>query len=206
MKGMFRGLAAVAVVTVMASAGPASAQVATWDIDPSHSQATFQVKHLMVTNVRGDFGKMTGVVSWDGTDFSTVQAEATIDVASVSTREQKRDDHLRSPDFFDVATYPTMTFKSKRAQPVGPTRFKLVGDLTMRGVTKEVTLDVEATAPIKDMRGGTRIGAQATTKINRQEFGVKWNRALDAGGVVVGDEVAITIDLALVKKATPASE
>ena len=201
MKRMVLALTAASVATVIVTTRPASAQVATWDIDPAHSQATFQVRHLMVTNVRGDFGKMKGSVSWDGQDFSTVQAEATIDVASVNTREQKRDDHLRSPDFFDVTTHPTMTFKSKRSQEVGPNKFKLVGDLTMRGVTKEVTLDVEATAPIKDMRGSTRIGAQATTKINRQDFGVKWNRSLDAGGVVVGDEVGITIDLALVKKA-----
>lgn len=201
MNRMSLALTAAALATVVAGAAPASAQVTTWDIDPSHSQATFQVRHLMVTNVRGDFGKMTGTVNWDGRDFSTVQAEATIDVSSVNTREQKRDDHLRSPDFFDVASHPSMTFKSKRAQLVGPKKFKLVGDLTMRGVTKEVTLDVEATDPITDMRGATRVGAQATTKINRQDFGVKWNRALDAGGVVVGDEVGVTIDLALVKKA-----
>jgi polyisoprenoid-binding protein YceI len=183
---------------VLAAALPSAAQTTEWKIDPAHSQATFQVRHLMVTNVRGDFGKMSGTVQWNGKDFTTVQAEATIDVASINTREQKRDDHLRSPDFFDAATHPSITFKSKRAEPTGPGAFKLIGDLTIRGVTKEVVLDVEATDIVKDPRGGSRVGAQATTTVNRQDFGVKWNRTLDTGGVVVGDDVKITIDLALV--------
>lgn len=194
-------LGVMTALAAMASALPAAAQTTTWQIDPAHSRATFQVRHLMVTNVRGDFGKMSGKATWDGEDFATVQADATIDVTSIDTREPKRDDHLRSPDFFDAATYPTITFKSTRAEAVGPKTFKLVGDLTIRGVTKEVTLDVEATDVVKDPRGGLRIGAQATTTINRQEFGVKWNRTLDTGGVVVGDEVKITIDLALVQAA-----
>lgn len=186
---------------VLAASLPVAAQGTTWQIDPAHSQATFQVRHLMVTNVRGDFGKMSGKVDWDGKSFATVQADATIDVASISTREPKRDDHLRSPDFFDVANHPSITFQSKRVQAAGPKKFKLIGDLTIRGVTKEVTLDVEATDIVKDPRGGSRIGAQATTTINRQDFGVKWNRALDTGGVVVGDEVKIMIDLALTSPA-----
>ena len=197
-----RNIAAVALlVAATVAPSPARAQAATWDIDSSHSAASFAVTHMMVTTVRGEFGKMSGKISFDGKDFAGVKAEATIDAATINTREPKRDDHLKSPDFFDVATYPTITFTSKRAEVVGPRKFKLVGDLTMRGVTKEVTLNVEATEPVKGMRGETRIGAQATTRINRQDFGVKWNRALDAGGVVVSDEVDVTLDLALVQAA-----
>jgi polyisoprenoid-binding protein YceI len=126
---------------------------------------------------------------------------ATIDVNSVNTREQKRDDHLRSADFFEVAKFPTITFVSKRAETAGDGKFKLVGDLTMKGVTKEVALDVTGpTAPVKGGRGETRVGATATTTINRKDFGVTWNRVLDTGGVAVSDEVQVTIDLALVQK------
>jgi len=198
---MKRLIATVSTVLALAWATPAAAQADTWEIDAAHSSASFAVRHLMVATVRGEFGKMSGKISFDGKDFAAVKAEATIDATTVNTREQKRDEHLKSPDFFDVATYPTISFTSKRAEVVGPRKFKLVGDLTMRGVTKEVTLDVEATEPVKGMRGETRIGAQATTRINRQDFGVKWNRSLDTGGVVVSDSVDVTLDLALVKAA-----
>jgi polyisoprenoid-binding protein YceI len=192
---------ALALATLVAAAAPAAAQTATWDIDATHSSATFSVRHLMVTTVRGEFGKMSGSVTFDGKNFAGVTAKATIDATTINTREPKRDEHLKSPDFFDVATHPTITFTSKRAEAAGPNRFRLVGDLTLRGVTREVVLDVEATAPVKGARGEDRVGATATTTINRQDFGVKWNRSLDAGGVVVSDEVKVTIDLALVKKA-----
>ena len=193
--------AALATVAALgAAASPARAQSAKWDIDPSHSSASFAVTHLMVATVRGEFGKMSGQIGFDGSNFAAVQAEAVIDATTISTREAKRDDHLKSPDFFDVAKYPTITFKSKRAEPAGANAFRLVGDLAMRGVTREVTLDVKATDQVKGVRGETRIGAQATTKLNRKDFGVSWNRALDSGGVVVGDEVTVTIDLSLVKK------
>jgi len=198
---MKRLIATLSAAIALAWVTPAGAQTDTWEIDSAHSSAGFAVRHLMVTTVRGEFGKMSGKVSFDGKDFAGVKAAATIDATTINTREQKRDDHLKSPDFFDVATHPTITFTSKRAEVVGPRKFKLVGDLTMRGVTKEVTLNVEATEPVKGMRGETRIGAQATTRINRQDFGVKWNRALDAGGVVVSDEVDVTLDLALVQAA-----
>jgi polyisoprenoid-binding protein YceI len=171
-----------------------------WDIDPSHSSAQFHVRHLMISNVRGEFGKMSGQILFDGEDFSTLEAEAEVQVASVDTREPKRDEHLRSADFFDAANYPTIAFKSKRVEGVSDKKFKLVGDLTMRGVTKEITLDVEATPIIKDMRGETRIGAQASTRLNRRDYGIKWNRTLDAGGVVVSDEVRITLDLELIRQ------
>ena len=177
---------------------PALAQT-TWTIDPAHSAAQFQVKHLMISNVRGEFGKMSGQVAFDGKNYTTIKADAVIEVASINTREPKRDDHLRSADFFDAASFPKITFKSKRVEAVAGNKFNLVGDLTMRGTTKEVTLHVEASPSINGMGGETRIGAQATTKVNRQDFGIKWNRALDAGGVVVGDEVQITLDLELTR-------
>ncbi len=179
---------------------PALAAQDVWNIDASHSSVQFQVKHLMISNVRGEFGEMSGRILFDGEDCSTVKADAVIQVASIDTREPKRDEHLRSADFFDAARYPTITYKSKRVEGVSEKKFKLVGDLTMRGITKEITLDVEATPVIKGMQGETRIGAHATTSLNRQDYGIKWNRALDAGGVVVSDEVRITLDLELVRQ------
>ncbi len=193
---MNRTILAVFTAALLFAIRPATAQ-SNWDIDPSHSAAQFQVKHLMISNVKGEFGKMSGKAVFDGKNYGTVKADATIEVASINTREQKRDEHLRSADFFDATAHPTITFKSKRVEGISGHKFNLVGDLTMRGVTKEVTLNVEATPAIKGMRGETRMGAQATARLNRQDFGVKWNRALDAGGVVVGDEVQITLDLEL---------
>lgn len=177
---------------------PAIAQ-STWAIDSAHSAAQFQVKHLMISTVRGEFSKMSGKVIFDGKNFSSIQVEAGIEVASINTREPKRDDHLRSADFFDTATYPKITFKSKRVEGISGNTFKLVGDLTMRGVTKEITLNVEASPVIKGMGGESRMGAQATGKLNRQDFGVKWNQTLDAGGLAVGNEVQIVIDLELIR-------
>ncbi len=197
MKTIRRFLSCAAVLAF--AAAPAAADE--WVIDKSHSGAFFSVKHMMVTNVRGEFGSLSGTVRFDGQDVKSVRVEATIDAASINTREPKRDDHLKSEDFFDVANHPTITFKSKSAAPAGEGKFKVVGDLTMRGVTKEVTLEVEGpTAPIQDPRGNTKIGATATTTLNRKDFGVSWNRVLDTGGVVVGDDVKVTIELALAKK------
>jgi polyisoprenoid-binding protein YceI len=190
---------AVFAVTLIAAIQPAAAQ-STWTIDPAHSAAQFQVKHLMISTVRGEFGKTSGKVTFDGKNYSTVKAEATINVASISTRELKRDDHLRSPDFFDAAKYPNITFKSKRVESIKGKKFNLVGDLTIRGVTKEITLIVEATPIVKGMTGESRIGAQATAKLNRQDYGVKWNRSLDSGGVVVSDEIQIILDLELIQE------
>jgi polyisoprenoid-binding protein YceI len=187
------------------TAQPILAQT-TWNIDPAHSAAQFQVKHLMISNVRGEFGKMSGIVLFDGKDYSSVKADVVINVASINTREPKRDEHLRSADFFDAAAHPKITFKSKRVENVSGNKFNLIGDLTIRGVVKEVTLSVEATPIVKGMSGESRIGAQATTRLNRQDFGVKWNRALDTGGVVVGDEVLVTLDLELVQQASKAGK
>jgi polyisoprenoid-binding protein YceI len=184
----------IAVLPVMAQQ--------TWSIDPAHSAAQFQVRHLMISTVRGEFEKMSGTVFFDGKDFSSVRAEAVIEVASINTRVPRRDDDLRSTNFFDAASYPSITFQSKRVEKINGRNFNLVGNLTIRGITKEVTLAVEASPIIKGMGGERRIGAHATTELNRQDFGVQWNRTLDGGGVVVGDEVQITLDLELTQPAT----
>ncbi len=199
---MRKTLFVAAVALAVAVATPAQAQ--TWTIDTGHSGAHFAVRHMMVSTVRGDMGKVTGSVVYDSKNLAAASVEATIDVTAISTRDEKRDAHLKSPDFFDVASYPTMTFKSKRVVPGADGAFKLVGDLTMRGVTKEVTLDVEALRPAIKMGNSSRTGTTATTKINRQDFGVKFSRTMDGGGLVVGDEVTVTIDLELIQQAAPA--
>lgn len=173
-----------------------------WTIDPAHSAAQFSVRHMMVSNVRGEFGKLNGTAVYDPANPGAGSIEATIDATTINTREPRRDEHLRSADFFDTVNYPTITFKSKKIQPAGEGHLKVTGDLTMRGVTKEVVLDVTGlTAEIKDQRGGSRIGASATTRLNRKDFGINWNKALDSGGVVVADEVDVVLDVELVKKA-----
>jgi polyisoprenoid-binding protein YceI len=179
-------------------APPATAQ--TWNIDPAHSAATFTVRHMMVSNVKGSFGRMEGTVEFDGTNLTGIKANAKIDTTTITTNNEKRDAHLKSADFFDVNAHPTITFVSKRAEPAGNGRFRLIGDLTMRGVTKEVVLDVEGPTEPFTAQGAQRVGATATTTLNRQDYGVSWSRALDGGGVVVSDEVRVTIDLALVRK------
>jgi polyisoprenoid-binding protein YceI len=195
---MKRSTLALAALSLAWAVAPAAAQ--TWNIDGTHSQTSFAVKHLMVATVRGEFGKTSGTVEYDGKNLSSVKVNATIDATTISTREPKRDEHLKSPDFFDTAKYPTVTFVSRRAEAVGAGKFKLVGDLTLHGVTKEVTLDVEGPTPVvKGSRGESRVGATATTTINRKDFGITWNRALDGGGVVVSDEVRVTIDLSLMQ-------
>jgi len=156
----------------------------------------------MISTVRGQFKGVTGTVNWEDQDISKSTVDITIDANTVDTSEPKRDADLKSDKFFDVAKYPTITFKSKKIEQVSAGKLKITGDLTIRGVTKEAVLDVEGpTPPVKDPWGNTRVAANATTKINRQDFGVKWNANMDGGGVVVGDDVAITIDLEMIKKA-----
>jgi polyisoprenoid-binding protein YceI len=192
-------LAAFAVLFVLAP--PAFAQQATdWTIDSSHSSAQFAVRHMMVTTVRGKLGKITGVVRYDGKDPKSMVIDATIDAAGIDTQEPKRDAHLRSADFFDVAKYPALTFKSKRVEAAGAGRLKVIGDLTMHGVTREVPLEVEGPSPEVRQGNTRRIGAMGTTKINRSDYGLTWNRAVETGGVLVGDEVTITIDIAVVRR------
>ena len=182
------------VVSAVALSAPTLA--ATWQIDPAHSNVSFSVRHMMVSNVRGEFTKVSGTVEGDEKTPAQAVVNATIEATSINTREAKRDDHLKSPDFLDVAKYPTIIFKSKKIEPSGAGQFKLTGDLTLHGVTKEVVLDVsDVTAPIKDPMGKTRAGAQATTKIDRKDFGINWSKVMDGGGLMVGDEVAISIDV-----------
>jgi polyisoprenoid-binding protein YceI len=183
----------------LAIATPALA--ATWTLDPAHSSAQFSVRHMMVSNVRGEFGKVTGTVQGDETKPTEAVIAATIDAASINTREPKRDEHLRSADFLDVAAHPRISFASRKIEPAGNGKFKVTGDLTLHGVAREVVLDVsDLTPPVTDPSGKTRAGATATTKINRKDFGINWSKAMDNGGVVVGDEVAITIDVEATKQ------
>jgi len=180
---------------------PGAAANSNWQIDPAHSSAQFSVRHMAISTVRGAFSKVSGTVALDDKDISKSTVDVSIDANSVDTRVPDRDNDLRSDKFFDAAHHPSITFKSKKVEQVAPGKLKVTGDLTIRGTTKEVVLDVEGpTAPMKDPWGNTRTAATATTKINRQDFGVKWNAALDNGGVVVGDDVSIVIDVELVKK------
>jgi polyisoprenoid-binding protein YceI len=185
------------------SATPLFAQAVTWQVDTAHTSAQFAVKHLMVSTVRGQFNKTTGTVTWDGKDFTTAAVDVTIDAASINTREPRRDDHLKSADFFDVAKFPTLTFKSTRIESAGPGKLKMTGDLTMHGVTKPVVFDVDGPTPPLKEANGTRVGASATATIKRSDFGLTWNRVLEAGGVTVSDEVAITLDVELVNRPAP---
>lgn len=170
-----------------------------YTIDSAHSSAQFSVRHLMVSNVRGEFSKMSGRVDYDPKNVGATRIEATIEAGSINTRDAKRDAHLKSPDFFDADKHPTLTFRSKRVEQRGG-RLAVTGELTLHGVTREVVLEVEGpTPPVKDPWGNERIGATATTTINRRDFGLTWNRALETGGVVVGEAVSITIDVELVK-------
>jgi polyisoprenoid-binding protein YceI len=190
----------IAVVSLGLFAAPALAKPTTWEIDPAHTTVSFAVKHLMVSTVRGVFGKVAGKVVLDPDNLAASNLEATIDATTIDTREPKRDAHLKSPDFFDIAKFPTLTFKSKKIAKAGK-GFKVTGDLTIHGVTKEVVLDVEPlSAPVKSPFGTTAVGTTATTTINREDFGLKWNKALEAGGVLVGKEVKITLDVELVEK------
>ncbi|HXX66402.1 MAG TPA: YceI family protein [Polyangiaceae bacterium] len=174
---------------------------ATWDIDPVHSAVGFSVRHMMVSTVHGSFGKYTAWVSIDDADIAKSTAHIEIDAASISTGNDKRDDHLRSADFFDVAHFPKIVFDSTRVERRGQASLSLTGNLTIRNVTRPVVLDVSGlTGEVKDPWGGTRRGATATTKISRKDFGLNWNKALDTGGVVVGDEVTIVLEVELTKK------
>jgi len=204
---MFRLLlAAVAALSVVHPVGaqpPAQAAAGApgaWNVDPAHSAAHFSVKHLMVSTVRGTLGKITGTIEYDGTSVQSIKADITIDVTAVTTGNDNRDADLKSPNFFDVAKYPTLTFKSKRVEPGTPGKFKLIGDLTLHGVTKEVTLDVEGPSPIlKGQNGQQRVGASATTTINRRDFGLQYSRMMEAAPVV-GDELQIQIDIEATKR------
>jgi polyisoprenoid-binding protein YceI len=189
---------AVAAVSV-----PALASAATYDIDPAHSSAQFAVKHMMVATVKGELAKVSGKINLDDKDLKASSVEAVIDAASISTRNEKRDAHLRSPDFFDVAKFPVITFKSTEVKKAGDGKYKVTGTLDMHGVSRPVVLDVVAPkAEVKDPMGNVKRGAVATTTLNRKDFGLNWNKALEAGGMLVGDTVSVTIDLELARTDT----
>jgi polyisoprenoid-binding protein YceI len=173
---------------------------ATWNIDPVHSVAEFKVKHMMISNVKGQFTAVTGVMTLDEADVTKSRVEASIEAASVNTRDAQRDAHLKSADFFDVEKFPTLSFKSTRVSRTGAGELAVTGDLTIHGVTREVVFAVEGpTPPAKDPWGNIRVGLSATTKISRKDYGLTWNAALETGGILVGDEVTITLDVQFVK-------
>ncbi len=190
-----------ATATPATGARAQSGQKTTWIVDPAHSNVGFSIKHLMIATVRGSFTQVNGTVKVDETDPTTAEIDITIPTASVTTRDEKRDGHLRSPDFFDVERFPNMTFRSKRVERASGDRFRVIGDLTIRDVTKEVALDVELAGRAKDPWGNEKAGFEATTKINRSDYGLTWNAALETGGVLVGDEVKISIEAELQKQA-----
>jgi len=192
MTRLTEALGATTLAAVVAFATPAASAADSWQIDPAHSAAQFAVTHLMISTVRGEFGKMSGTVEYDGKDVASIKVDATIDATTISTRNEYRDNDLKSDKYFDVAKYPTLTFKSKKVVPGAGGAFQMVGDLTMHGVTKEVTLDVTAPSKVvKGFKGESRVAATGTTKLSRKEFGIR----VDDSGAVVSDQVAITIDI-----------
>jgi polyisoprenoid-binding protein YceI len=187
---------------LMAALGAAAALPAQeiWQIDSSHSGAQFSVRHMMVTTVRGQFGAVKGTVKWDAANPAKSSVEAVIDASTIDTGHAKRDADLKGADFFEVDKYPTIQFKSTKVEPAGSGRLKVTGDLTMRGVTRPVVFDVEGLMPPVKTPNGLKSGATGTARISRKEWGLTWNRAIEAGGVAVSDEVAITVDLELNKQ------
>jgi len=198
----FAASAAISAQTPARAPQVAAGKPTQWQIDPVHSAASFSVRHLMVSTVRGQLGVITGTVEYDGKDVRTIKTDVSIDVKGINTQNAKRDEDLRGPDFFDTAKYPTITFKSKRVEPGTGGAFKLIGDLTIRGTTKEVALDVEPPAPVTKGLRGVVTGTTATTRIKRLEYGLKYNAMIEAGPVV-GDEVTITIDLEIGRVSAP---
>lgn len=176
-----------------------------YKIDPAHSSAQFIVRHMMITNVRGGFSGVTGDIEYDPTDPVQSRIEVSIDASKVNTLDEQRDGHLKSPDFLDVARYPTITFKSRQFAPAGDGEWKITGDLTIHGVTKEVVLNAEGPTPEgKDPYGHTRIGASAKTKIKRSDFGLSFNAPLETGGVLLGDDLKIELEISAVRSESAA--
>ena len=189
------------IMVLLFLAIPILTYAATWQMDPAHSSFQFKIRHLTVSNVKGDFSKFQGVAIIDDQNITPLKVEVTIDVASVNTGHAQRDEHLRGPDFFDITKYPTILFVSKKVIKTDTNRLKVIGDLTLCGVTREITVDVDGPTPeVKDPWGHFRRGATATTKINRRDFNLTWNKVLDTGGLVVGDEVNIYVEVELVRK------
>jgi len=194
----------VVLLICLAMGTPLIAAAAAYQLDADHSSIQFKIRHLTVSNVTGTFNRVKGSASIEGEDPSTLKAEVTIEAASIDTGHEKRDEHLRTPDFLDVAKYPVITFVSKRIVKGEPGKLKLIGDLTLHGVTREITVDLEGpTAEIKDPWGTFRRGATGTVKIDRRDFGITWNKALDTGGLVVGNDVGIYVEVEWVRKPQP---
>jgi polyisoprenoid-binding protein YceI len=183
------------------AATPTTTGITTWSVDPAHSLVEFAVKHLMISTVKGRFGDVKGTITHNESQPTQSKVEIEIATTSIDTRAEQRDAHLRSPDFFDVERFPTMKFKSKRIDGDITGEFKLIGDLTIRDQTREVTLDAEFQGRGKDPWGGERMGFEAKGKINRKDFGLSWNQALEAGGWLLGDDIKMTIEVELVKNA-----
>ena len=186
-------------MTTTQTSGTTDTTLTTWQIDPGHSEVGFAVKHLMISSVRGRFSGVKGTIVLDGEDVSRSSVEVEIDASTIDTREEKRDGHLRSPDFFDVEKHPTITFRSRRIEPIGDDRFRVTGDLTIRGVTREVVLEAVEEGRGGDPWGGERVGFSATGKIDRREFGLTWNQALETGGVLVSNDIKLSIEAEAVK-------
>ena len=181
-------------------AHPAQAQEASWRIDPLHSLAQFSVKHMMISTVRGQFGAVKGTMKYDPANPTAATVEATIDCTTINTGEPKRDNDLKGEEFFDVKKYPVMKYKSRKVDLAGHGNLKVTGDLTINAITKQVVLNVEGpTAPIKDTQNRIKIGASATAKISRKDFGILYNPIMETGGVAVSDEVSIVLDIELIK-------
>lgn len=196
MKNLFQS----AVLTCLLASLSLSAE---WKVDPNHSTAGFAVRHMMVSTVRGSFSGLKGTVEYDPANLDASKANLTIDASTIDTRNENRDKDLKSSKFFDVEKYPTITFVSKRVVPQGQGKFQLVGDMTMHGVTKEVTFSVEGPMPaVKDAKGNLHSGASATAKINRKDFGLTWNGPLEGGGVTVGDDVELTVEIEMTQPKT----
>jgi polyisoprenoid-binding protein YceI len=175
----------------------------TWQIDPSHSRIGFSVKHMMIATVRGEFKAYTGSLELNTEDITRSKLSGDIEVASIDTREAQRDDHLRSADFFDAANHPTIHFESKRIEHVDGNEYRVVGDITIRGVTREIVLEAEYAGVHKDPWGGTRTGFTVTGSLNRKDFGLSWNAALETGGVLVGDKVKLELEVEAVLQQAP---
>ncbi|MFN7951770.1 MAG: YceI family protein [bacterium] len=198
--GHVRRWRSAAFALLMVAGTTAVARAETWRVDPSHSKVSFKIRHLMISNVEGRFTKFDASIQGDPGKPESAVVMATIDASSINTDDPKRDDHLRSPDFFEVAKYPTITFKSKAIRNWKESSFEVVGDLTMHGVTKEVVLAVtDLTPEIKDPWGNAKRGMTATATLDRTDYGIVWNKALEAGGVTVGNDVKITIELEIKK-------
>ena len=176
------------------------ASTTTWNIDPAHTVAEFKVKHMMIANVKGQFSQVSGVLTLNESALADSRVEATIGAASIETRDEQRNAHLKSADFFHVEKFPTLYFKSTKISVVRDGEVSVEGDLTIRGVTRKVDFQVEGpTPPTKDPWGNTRVAISASTRINRKDFGLTWNAALETGGILVGDDVTITLDVEFVK-------